>query len=355
MRKYSQLLIIIILLPVIFISSYFLFNTNETEKELLGDISVTLREESERVFPDYTWEELDSNALGMINDTLYNPIFLKAWDKSVYITESTSINSIKRFNQKGELLNVIGNGRGRGPGEILNVSDFDYNKGKIWVTDVNKREVMAFDSSGTFEESFSVRQMPTKIAVSDDAVYLRVLADSLLIYKYDSEGEVTNSFGRITDDQYKHTMSLLGRVKYLDEREELLYASYKASYLFYYDKDGNLIRSFETIDKIKFPFSEPEMQDGNYIASAPRMMAELTDVVVSNDTLLLKTFTYFDETAHERIDYIDFYSLDGEEYFYSVKVPFKVHTFSKIGNDFYFIEQGGERGQIVRGYTLVLN
>lgn len=355
MKKYKQLLIIVlIVLPLVLVSSYYLFNNPDSSKEILDEVSVVFRSENERKIIDYEWRELPSEPLEKINEGLYNPIFLRIWDNSLYIMDWGD-HIVKRFDQSGELLNVIGNGEGRGPGEFLKTVGMAYRDGKIWVIDGYKREVLAFDTSGTFLESFTVKHNLTKIALTDGGIYLRAIGDSLLIHEYSYDGDHLKSFGRVTEDQLINSMALIGGIHTLNGEDEIIFTPRKASYLFYFDPDGNLTRTVETIDKVKFTNARPEIYNGIPVTPAPNMVAEQTDALIVNDTLLVKSFKYTDETRQERIDYIDFYSIDGEEYFFSVEVPFTSFYFTKKDNRYYFIEIIDNQELVVRGYTLSLN
>jgi len=300
------------------------------------DINIHQSIIKERVWKDIELEEISLD--NQINSKLLNPTHVRENNGYLYFMD-TADNLIKKFTFEGVFIDSIGNGYGRGPGEFLTFSDMSFGQNLGWVIDVNKKEISVFDQIGNIESKFFFKPNTYRLAISEENIFLLTLGDSLLIYKYDKEGKVIDSFGKIVDDQISRAMDLAGRIVYIKKTNELLYIPHMASYLIYFDSQGNIKRTIQTLDKISFPESRAKkVESGKYRATAPKSEIEISDWSISGDKLILKGFQRTGENIEDRIDFFDVYSLDGMEYFYSIKVPFASHSFSVTNKNIFFIE-----------------
>jgi hypothetical protein len=79
-----------------------------------------------------------------------------------------------RFNEKGELINPIGN-RGRGPGEYRYVSDFVIHPetGNIFVTGGKENQILCYSPEGKFLKSIPITMKhPSSIGLSNGNLFL---------------------------------------------------------------------------------------------------------------------------------------------------------------------------------------
>ena len=69
---------------------------------------------------------------------------------------------------------AYGFGRGRGPGELINPTDFDItNDGNVWIADEPQSKILIFDSSGDLYDEWVIEFTPYKLAGNeyDMAIY----------------------------------------------------------------------------------------------------------------------------------------------------------------------------------------
>lgn len=344
-----------ITLPIIFITVTLTVVTVILLDDSSKDVSLFSISNSslplERDIREVEWIENTSEPKSSLFTDPLNPVHIRAHKNNIYVMDYSDLR-IKKYDRRGKFILNIGEGRGRGPGEFLTFTDMVFYEDRIFISDVNKREVLIFNTSGEFIDSFNFKRTAYRIAASESEISLLVMGDSLLIHKFKEDGSEIGSYGRVIEDQYKNTMALSGRILHLKDKNEIIYAPLKASYLFYFDTEREKLNyAVQTIDRVDFPDSRPEIVDGSYRAAAPRMDAELTDISVSNDTLIVKSFVRNNDEHESRIDYLDFYSIDGKEYYNSVRVPVVTHSMTKIGNTYYFIEIGNN--QRVRAFSMI--
>jgi hypothetical protein len=116
---------------------------------------------------------------------------------NIYVLDQ---EKVMKFDTAGKLL-WENDRHGQGPGEFSRIVDLDVSRtGKIFVADQNKMKVFIFSGSGQYIDEFSTGGVsPLEIEVdSKENIYLAYIGsdDEFLLHKYDSSGELVDSFVR---------------------------------------------------------------------------------------------------------------------------------------------------------------
>ena len=143
--------------------------------------------------------------------------------------------NIKRFNKDGNLLNVIGNGKGKGPGEFLHQNDFYIQGNDIWVTDTRLMKIMRFDVGGKFKNSFLVKYHPMRIHGFADNLLVKTIASDFIIKRLNHEGKKLAEFGNVVKNQMQYPLSVGGYIETFNDIT--IFAPHIASLIYYYKTD----------------------------------------------------------------------------------------------------------------------
>ncbi len=99
---------------------------------------------------------------------------IKIFNGYYFIMDESVANALFVFDDKGRFVYKISSA-GKGPGEILDMRDFDIANGKLYILDFQK--VLSYDLNGNFLESKNMAWPAENICVSEDNnVYLFVNA-----------------------------------------------------------------------------------------------------------------------------------------------------------------------------------
>lgn len=111
-------------------------------------------------------------------DSLYNLGIVKANQNqinSVFVLDYQPFPVVKKIQLDTQKVSLTyGFGRGRGPGELINPTDFDItNNGNVWIADEPQSKILFFDSSGDLSDEWVIEFTPYKLAgkENDMAIY----------------------------------------------------------------------------------------------------------------------------------------------------------------------------------------
>lgn len=125
---------------------------------------------TERIFPS---EKEKRNIKQISIDSIINrPGIIKIFNKSVYILDYSPFPLIKKLDlETGQVIQKYGNGRGRGPGELINPTDFSVTTdGKLWISDQPQSKLAIFNAQGNHIDDWVIEFTPYKIASSNNNI-----------------------------------------------------------------------------------------------------------------------------------------------------------------------------------------
>ncbi|HPM03648.1 MAG TPA: 6-bladed beta-propeller [Candidatus Cloacimonadota bacterium] len=119
---------------------------------------------------------------------------LKVIDSDLYIIQNTSgINSLLRFNQDGRFLNEIGK-YGRGPGEFLDIRDFNVDNNIIEV--LSNTDILQYTIEGNFIKNVFKTSYPGVGFFKQKSNYFvfHSVMKPYMLTKYSPEGEMEKQY-----------------------------------------------------------------------------------------------------------------------------------------------------------------
>lgn len=253
-----------------------------------------------------------------IYEALFNPVLMKRYDDNLYIVDHGDTR-IKRFSLHGALINTIGMGKGEGPGEFGNITDFYVRKETIWVASPRSRTILKFHIDGTYLSQFDAHPVSFRVTGLKENLVLMKLMSPALLHETDTTGTAVRTFGEVIMEQTQNPLALDGT--FVDDEDGgFIYVPTYASYLYFYDASGTLDKVVQTIDRLPFPGTASRNTETT-------LFAPKTDIVINNASLYdgalyLHTKFVKEETEGGRLSILDRYDAQTGAYVNSTRLPF---------------------------------
>lgn len=189
------------------------------------------------------------------DDALFNPILVKV-DKfeNIYILDWGDL-TIKKFSPEGKFSNRFGKGKGQGPGELQNPTDFKIaTNGDVWICDPVAGIITIFNPDGSIKQTIRPKSLPERIVLlsTGDFVLMPAIPITHLFEKYDAAGKLQSSFGSLLPYQDGFHLLIDGRIE-IGNDNALYFTFVRAGLLASFSSQGVLRFFVETIDRIPLP------------------------------------------------------------------------------------------------------
>ena len=275
---------------------------------------------------DYAREAVPAEWAVDPHPELFNPGYVEADGNGVYVYDYGSMQ-LQVFDWSGAFIRLIGEGRGEGPGEIQWRGDVLVEDNRVWIADHRGRHVSAFSPEGAFLSRFTVEEgEPSRIAsIEDDLVVsVQVITGGFEdveapLLTVDTEGETQQKFGAIMEAYEIESPQTIDE-QLVSTSEQIIRVPRHASYLFYYDKNGDHARTVRTIDELEFT-EEGEVESLNggeaYRHPTPVSPIEYRNATVYGDTLAM-------HARKEERSVVDYYAAETGAYLHSVELTDRV-------------------------------
>ncbi|WP_069133230.1 6-bladed beta-propeller [Rhodohalobacter halophilus] len=249
---------------------------------------------------------------------VFRPAQIRFYDNHVYLNDFSDF-TIYEYDFEGNQKRVLTTNRGRGPGEILHLTDFDINDDVIYVADSQSMRVTSYSiETGENIDTFSLENRPMRVTCLKDGFIVQWLGNDLLFSKFDYDGNEILQFGEIVEDQYQHQMSLDGTIR-SNRNDRFVYIPFYSSLIYHYESSGELINILKAPDGVHFPFTRRE----GATAFAPDFSYMRDGYLDENNNLYVYTSIPGDDnqpSEESLISYLDKYNLRTAEYVESIRL-----------------------------------
>ena len=320
---------------VFLMGAFLLFGIKNKSKKIKND---TNTEKRDRQIKSVEYKQVSfSDTLNLFE--LNRPLSLRN-DGSSFYTIDFSNMIIYRFSANGKLINTIGKGRGRGPGEMSLITDFFVDDKFVWVVDSNSLSIHKFTKEGEYLLSRTIKGHPLRISSQKDNLYLIVIGGNGLFRSIpkDLKNEESKDFGILIENQIKNILTLDGILLKRDNGGFIYVPSY-ASLIYFYNENDSLSFIVKSPDRQKFLHSIDKSTSNKMQIMAPTPDIKTTGAVISNDLLYVveqyrgseiqKNKQFADNPFKE---FIDVYDVDNGKYLYSLLPPIAFKDFTIMGN-----------------------
>lgn len=198
-----------------------------------------------------------------IEDGLLRPLSVRV-DKrgNIYIFDLGD-TCVKKFTSDGKFIQKFGKGRGQGPGEFINPTDYGIkNNGEVWICDPVIGYITVFDIKGIPIETYRTNNPPMRLGLFSSNGFLVVplffvvpsFFMELSFEKYDARGKLMSIFNLPIPWKKKSRSHLImdGRLS-VDDEDNIYYAFIRVGLLASFSQEGNLRYLVETIDRTPPP------------------------------------------------------------------------------------------------------
>jgi len=183
-------------------------------------------------------------------DTLYNGGIIKTFENHIYVLDYKPEPRLLKINpETNTIVTEYGKGKGRGPGELLNPTDFDVtSNGSVWVADHPSSRIVMFGPQGSYHDEWVIKHVPYKISLTrSNEVFIHStgdptikLADSLQNILWNSE--------QLVENPKRWAYVLNGFVMATEDERSALFISNYAGIIVKYNHNGSLTFARRTIN-----------------------------------------------------------------------------------------------------------
>ncbi|HLR90263.1 MAG TPA: 6-bladed beta-propeller [Balneolaceae bacterium] len=258
----------------------------------------------------------------ILADTTYifRPAQIRINSNFTYVNDFADF-TIYEYDSEGNQKRKLTTTRGRGPGEIQHLTDFEVKNDTIWIADSQSMRVTSYSlSTGEYIDNYSLESRPMRVTVLEDGFVVLWLGAEKLFSKFDFQGNEIHHFGEIIEDQILHQLSMDGTIR-SNGQDRFVYIPFYASLIYHFDSEGNKINILKAPDGVNFPSVR---RDGP-TTFAPDFLF-MRDGFIDEDDNLYVYVTLPDEISQNDQDnnypesYIDKYSLSSAEYVNSFRM-----------------------------------
>ncbi|NGP87737.1 6-bladed beta-propeller [Fodinibius halophilus] len=327
-----------LLLTAIFVTLS-LTSCNEKEDGSKGT-EITKNEKGEILTPEQRkWKK---GAIGEeislhdeVRDSLLRGMSIEVFGNQLYVSDFGDMR-LKKFTRDGKYIGSYGK-EGRGPGEFQQLMDFDQRGDSIYVLDSRKMELMFFDKkSSSFITSHKVKSHPYRFATLGNRFVIERSMEEKLFSSTDLQGNIQHQFGQFIESQTQNGLSVSGNIETISDTGFVFSPSY-ASYLYYFNKEGEQTKVVRTVDRI--PFQKPvKEKSGNMNITKPPTVKVYSRALSTEDNLLLILQRFAKESDALPTSFIDVYHLDTGQYRYSIELPLSVRDVELTRDRLYMLD-----------------
>lgn len=287
--------------------------------------AVTLKTDKEleaynRTFIDIKLEQVDAH--NDLKSELINPMMIKVKGKHFFVSDFGDMK-IKVFDFEGKLIDEVGNGQGRGPGELNHIVDFYISGDSVWAVDGSQMKISLYSLSEGYIESFYVKFNAMRIIPRKEHnlyTFLSIGRDSLF-QTVDKTGNIVDSFGSLIENQLRNSMSLDGWLLKLNLG--FIYVPIHASFIYYFDQNNKIERVMSRPDGLGFAQTIERSTGNQRRLMAPTSNIEASSIGSNGSFLYINMKANSDlEEVEKGYSVIDRYDLNSGEYINSFSLPF---------------------------------
>jgi len=270
-----------------------------------------------------------------LDSLLINPIQLKIFNNQLYVVDYSPM-TIYRFNLSGDLDRILGNGRGRGPGEIQQIMDFDVAEGKIYVSDLNNFKVAVYTKEGEHIKDILTEERPTRILTIREELYGNSIPSEYLVTEFDKEGKSVEEFGKFIEDQYENSIVYTG--EFGRSNKNIVFTMYQTSKTVVFDdkKDPMVLSGPEAFGFPEMVFDE---SSGRREKVSKNRDIWQTLAKADNEEIVIATTLASDlqKNPDDPRTILDFYNAENGSYKHSIMLPRTVYQWRLFNDKAYFL------------------
>jgi len=261
-------------------------------------------------------------SIGQDKNLLLDPRDVKVSPAGEVFVLDWGDRQIKKLSSDGRVLSKYGKGVGKGPGELINPTDFAVDgQDNVWVCDPATGLLTIYDKRGHVYGTVRTKVPPYRIALLSREQFVVVPAPigETLFYVHQLSGEFQKSFGNLVPDQTRNGLMLDGYLC-VDGEGGFIYTLLRAGVFVRYSSEGVNLYTMETIEPIPLPRLERfAVGDSRVTRVDPKAPYSSLSVAIQDGRIYLLYRGSSPEKRQSSI--IDVYTIATGDYLYSFTVP----------------------------------
>lgn len=287
-----------------------------------------------------TLEVEKNEKFDVFNNNLFRPSSIRVDSNYLFISDFGDMK-IKKFNMDGDMILTYGKGRGRGPSEFLNITDFDICGDLLWASDIQNMRVASFQvGNGTLNNTINMEARPIRITCVRDKIVVMQFGGDHLFNIFDTEGNIISETGYEFEEIIQYNPAALDGNIYT-YKDGFLYLPFYASFVFHFDISGNLVNRIILPDGQRFINNHENENRSEGPFSAPNPDYTYTGMLINEKESLINIFSVFMGVKNSSGEYIrdpfaayDQFDTNSGEYLKSFELPFSFKDLHLINSHF---------------------
>lgn len=332
----SNLLIPIIFFSLLLVSFYFFSQSSKSVTDLerswiFQPVKQTVNERQ--------WKDVDFIESGVSTNFLEsNNLILKS--DSILYAEDLNHLVINVYDTDANLVNILGNGQGRGPGEFLHIASVSIDESdNIWALDLmNNRATILNPNDNDDFQILEFPFVPLRVIPTGTNEYLLEQRFDNYIKRFTLNGEFIEQYDVLVDDPPLWSGVLVSNFA-LAPDNSLVSTLIHLNYLVKYSPTGEIEYFRKPISPPEIPKIEPyHANDAGRVNSVDYTSWEQTTsgVYIVDDeihVLIRDNFVWFlhEQRVESRQEIVDVYNLENGDYQYSYKLPAQLQSMTVSG------------------------
>ncbi|MDZ7774086.1 MAG: hypothetical protein U5K31_15285 [Balneolaceae bacterium] len=300
-------------------------------------------------------------------DSLGTAKILDRYGQSLIVGDFQDMR-IKRFNPAGNFMKAYGVPSGRSEEAFEHYLGYAMTEsGRLYVLDHGKRRMTAFQlESGARLFDKELDYQPYRVTAVGGFVVVHAAMTDSLFRVYDPEGNLEATFSPFPKNMENGAFDLVGDLIPFPQRELFIYAPSGASYLFYYDLQGNEVKEVITPDRNLFRAKgtgkfrdmdifgkeKDQTSDSAYAdSSGAREIPERTRTydLDTDGQYIYASVSKLNTQNPQGFSLVDVFRLDTGEYVESFRLPTEANDVVVMGGVLYYLDR---RSDSVHAYRI---
>ena len=244
--------------------------------------------------------------------------------------------AVIRFSNNGDFLSYISRGKGEGPGEFKNITDFEIDENdNIWFCDGSLNRITQLNLNNEVLNTYTLSYRPHRIAPLQKNMFVANVSriDQPLFCIYNRDAELLRSFGYLLPEQKQSPFFAEGIM--VVHTPFIYFGLVRVNILAKYNLNGKLLFLRKTIDDTPLPKLIMKEISGQVATWIDPKTAQWVTVSLSVDENRNNIYHLCGVPERGLSSTIDVYDADDGDYHYSIKLPEKVKYLYVYDNAFY--------------------
>ncbi|MCG8461992.1 MAG: hypothetical protein MI919_37390 [Holophagales bacterium] len=284
--------------------------------ELVSSDSLRPQEAEERIFEAPATEKIWTLG-GDDHDVLFGPLLLEIGPSGHLFVADYGDLSVEEFDADGRHLRSYGAGKGQGPGELLSITDLDFQGDELWIADQANSQISIFHrADGRLLRTLPTEVLPYRLTARRDGGFtlLSLVQVERLFHRFDASGRPLGSFGQLIRQQVEKGLTLDGWMEG-DGRGGVVYTGFYVGLLGRWSAEGEPVFLRESIAPQPLP-RLVRSGDSLWVDRDSPIHALGLQVTAEH----IHVFGTFEDGIHTR-GALDTYRLEGGTYLHSRRNP----------------------------------